>query len=179
MVKARVLLGLFIALNLGSVLQAGCPPLSGGNSCSSGIRGTVTNDSAAAGNVGEYIESVVGVTNVPTSTQFGDLTSIVLTAGDWDVQALLHAVVNGASWALISIGVSTHSGNDQTGLVVGSNSFQNVFSATSTQPQQVPLYINSYRVSLSATTTIYLKFSSTYSGGTPVCYGRLSARRVR
>jgi hypothetical protein len=41
------------------------------------------------------------------------------------------------------------------------------------------MVIPSYRQSLSTTTPIYLKMNETYVSGTPIVYGRLSARRVR
>lgn len=51
------------------------------------IKGTGTNNSAAAGYVGEFISSSIPmVSAVPfTSTVYGDVTSITLTPGDWDI----------------------------------------------------------------------------------------------
>src|SRR4029077_4886616 len=51
------------------------------------LLGTATNDNATAGNVGEYIESVIpaGAAIAITSATNTNLTSISLTAGDWDV----------------------------------------------------------------------------------------------
>src|SRR2546421_430181 len=50
--------------------------------------GTTTNDNAVSGNLGEYISSTVArgaaVTGAANGT-YKDLTSIVLTAGDWDI----------------------------------------------------------------------------------------------
>jgi hypothetical protein len=142
------------------------------------IKGTTTNDSASAGWVGEYIESVISTfTNYPTSTQYGDLTSISLTAGDWDVTALIEASENGATiTGDFRVGISTTSGNSGTGLVTGSNHF-NMIRANSTQDS--PACIANYRVSLSTTTTVYLKYRAAYSSGTPQAVGRISARRVR
>lgn len=140
------------------------------------IRGTTTNDNAATGFVGEYVESVVAVTNFPTAGQYGDLTSISLTAGDWDVSAFISATANGSTFTDWYIGISTTSGNSATGLVVGSN-FSNSFGATAAydSPQTIP----GYRMSLSGTTTVYLKYRGGYSVATPKAAGRLSARRMR
>ena len=54
------------------------------------IVGTATNDSATAGNVGEYVSSAVtpAYPITLTSTQYADVTSISLTAGDWDVTGM-------------------------------------------------------------------------------------------
>lgn len=143
---------------------------------SAGILGTATNDSASAGNVGEYVSSVVTATNFPATNVYGDLTSISLTAGDWDVTGIVDSTLNGATMTVAVGGVSTTSGNSATGLTVGSNFFN---SPPPTSAYDVQIVIPAYRISLSATTTVYLKYRASYSAGTPQATGRLSARRVR
>src|SRR6266436_3159933 len=51
------------------------------------VVGTVTNDNAAAGSVGEYVESNIAFASATslTSNTAKTITSISLTAGDWDV----------------------------------------------------------------------------------------------
>ena len=52
------------------------------------IPGTITNDDAAAGNVGECIRQtrvVSGSAGITTATPLNVTTAIVLTPGDWDV----------------------------------------------------------------------------------------------
>jgi len=51
------------------------------------LPGTTTNDNASAGNVGQYITSSVASpgTSVGTTGSTVNITSILLTAGDWDV----------------------------------------------------------------------------------------------
>lgn len=143
------------------------------------IIGTNTNNSAAAGWVGEYLESLQSAfTAWPASTgQYGDGVSLALTAGDWDVTAVAEFRDNGATIAGISeMGIGTASGNSGTGLVGGSNAVGIAyFGATTWWGAAVP----SFRVSISATTTYYLKLFLTYSAGTPQYRCRLSARRVR
>lgn len=143
------------------------------------IIGTNTNSSATAGWVGEYLESTVtAFTAWPATTaQYGDGTSLSLTAGDWDVTAVAEFRDNGATIAGISeMGIGTASGNSSTGLVGGSNAVGiAAFGATTWWGGAVP----NFRVSLSATTTYYLKLFLTYSAGTPQYRCRLSARRVR
>lgn len=143
------------------------------------IHGTNTNDSATAGFVGEYIESVVSLTNFPTTTNYGDLTSISLTAGDWDVTGILFADRNGSTWQDAILGISITSGNSSTGLVNGSNKVVFAYTTAVATTSNFSLDIPNYRMSLSATTTIYLKYYSDYTVGTPQAAGRLSARRVR
>ena len=143
------------------------------------IIGTTTNDSAAAGDVGEYVENYASASNAPTSNQYGDLTSITLTAGDWDVSGVLEYLINGATWSNVEIGITSHTGNDSTGLVLGSNWTTGQWASSSTTPTQVSLVIPVFRVSLASSTTYYLKDISVYTGGPPTVYGRISARRVR
>lgn len=142
------------------------------------VHGTNTNDAASAGFVGEYVESVVSTsTNVPSSNnQFGDLTSISLTAGDWDVTLVAWFTLNGATATDVEIGIGTATGNNGAGLVIGSNTID-IPPPTSTN--DAGSTIPSFRVSLSSTTTIYGKIQVTFSAGTLKYRCRLSARRMR
>lgn len=142
-----------------------------------GIVGTTTNDNASAGNVGEYIESVVATIAGGASGVFSDLTSIALTAGDWDVTGAIY-FSGGTGYTVWQIGISLTSGNSTTGLVLGSNRF--VTDLTGGVSVEQNLYVPVYRISLSgASTPVYLKFAQNYTGGTPVGSGRISARRIR
>lgn len=141
------------------------------------VLGVATNTAASAGYKGEYVESVAGPINFTATGGFKDLTSISLTAGDWDV-TLVAQSNNNAAVAVTSyqFGISTTTGNSSTGLVFGSNYIQLPGSSST---QDVSGSIASYRMSLSTTTTVYGKMLCTWSTGTPQAYGRLSARRIR
>lgn len=140
------------------------------------ILGTTTNDDAAAGFVGQYIESVVSSVNFPATTTWGDCTSISLTAGDWDVTAQGTASAAGATVTDWSTGISVTSGNSTSGLVVGSSRHvMRVMNAT----EGSFTCIANYRMTFTGTTTVYFKFQSTFITATPNLSGRLSARRVR
>lgn len=144
------------------------------------LRGTNTNDSAADAFVGFYSESInTATTNSTGTTQWTDCTSLSLTAGDWDVTGTFFVEANGATWSVASVGISTTSGNSATGLTLGSNRLEADHGNTSTVITALSFSIPTYRISLSATTTVYHKFNCTFSAGTPRCRGRLSARRVR
>lgn len=142
------------------------------------IVGTNTNNSAASGNVGEYVESVVSAVTAAATGQYQDTTTISLTAGDWDVTmfvaantgavALITEVLGGAS-----IGTA---GNAFSDAVAGSNFFD--FSSL-VSGEQFNASVPSWRVLLSGTTTIRMKMRYQFSGTTPTSSGRLSARRVR
>lgn len=145
---------------------------------SAGIVGTATNNNATAGNVGEYVESLVtSYTNIPgATTAWGDLTSISLTAGDWDVTGFVDWSLNGSVQTVAQIGISTTSGNSATGLVDGNNMATLVIA---TAAQNRAGVIPAYRMSLSGTTTVYFKLNATYTVATPQYVCRLSARRMR
>jgi hypothetical protein len=163
------------------------PALSAGNvkvidakSTGVAILGTTTNDSAATGFIGEYVVGTASSLNAGTTGQYTDGTSISLTAGDWSLSAMMDAVINTATWSTIILGISTTSGNSSTGLVGGDNLAAALWSNSAATPQRYSLVIPSYRMSLSATTTVYLKTQTVYSAGQPVYNGlRLSALRVR
>lgn len=140
-------------------------------------QGTTTNDSAVAGNVGEYIESIFSTVSPPSTGVWQDSTSISLTPGDWDVTLNMNVQAQGGTVTGVLFGISSTSGNSGTGLVVGSNR-NNIFIPTASTDAGGS--IAAYRVSISATTTYYAKFLTVYSlGAGPFQTGRLSARRVR
>ena len=143
------------------------------------IHGTNTNDSAAAGYIGETASSVVGFTNFPATTVFGDLTSISLTAGDWDVTALAQIYANSAAVTEWQIGITASSGTSTSGLVDGSNYLDVIPPTALSGGNKDQGAIPTFRVSLSGTTTYYFKYAATYTVATPQAAGRLSARRVR
>lgn len=166
--------GTFVALE-GTQTLTGAKTLSAATG--NPIHGTNTNDAAASGYVGEYIESVVANVSFPAALDWGDLTSISLTAGDWDVSSVGLATVGSAvAMTIWNAGISTTSGNSATGLVFGSNRVEYAAPITG---QNTSGGISTYRISLSSTTTVYYKMLQSSSSGTPTLYGRLSARRVR
>ena len=145
---------------------------------SSSVRGTTTNDSAAAGFIGEAVRSVATSAACTTSGDFEDVTSISLTAGDWDVSGHCFFEQNGATWTNVRCVVASTAGNADVGSLGDNDALLGVASSATT-PTHVSLIIPAYRVSISATTTYYLKSRCIYSAGSPQRRGRISARRVR
>lgn len=140
----------------------------------SSITGTTTNNNASAGYVGEVISSFVLQASAVslTSATSADITSISLTAGDWDVYG---NVVNEASGPLITIArgwISTTSAtlpdNSKTSFEDSVGGFGNWGVATPT-----------LRLSLSTTTTVYLSTQVTLTSGTCTGSGGIYARRAR
>lgn len=139
--------------------------------------GTATNDNAAAGKVGQYIFSAVGSTSFPATTAYGDLTSISLTAGDWLVTGHMTVEYVAGTMTVLRLGISTTAGNNSTGLTIGDTlALLSPLDATRNLGHGT---IAPLRISLNATTTVYLKFRSDYTSTAPNGYGRLSAWRIR
>ncbi len=150
-----------------------------GNS-GSGILGTTTNDNADAGNVGEIIESTVlqGAAVSLTASTPANITSISLTAGDWDVWAILW--LSPAATTSITaewVAISTTSATIPT-------SPDGAGQALSIHAAVVPNFRSSTpvaqkRLSLSATTTVYLVGQVNFTVDTCGGFGYIGARRRR
>lgn len=148
------------------------------------IKGTTTNDSASSGNIGEYISSTIlrssGV--ALSSTTSKTITSISLTAGDWDVWATfgLEGVSTTVSTYLACISLTNNTivstsdpnGGAVTGYSPGSG---NVF-ATGNVVYVAP--IGMQRISVASTTTVYLVINAQFSANVNG-WGFIGARRVR
>jgi hypothetical protein len=143
--------------------------------------GTTTNDDATAGRLGEYVSSVLGAGSAValTTATPANVTSISLTAGDWDVWGavvhnpaatttitILHAAINTTSATLPTVGLDTR----------GYTLFR-CASFAPAAPMAYPVPVS--RVSLGATTTIYLVAQATFATSTMSAYGFIAARRVR
>lgn len=141
------------------------------------IKGTATNDSAAAGFIGEYISSLIVSpgTTLTTATP-ANITTISLTAGDWDVSGeLWFAIGTGAATQLTGAISSVSTGLPAIGVGIARGMIQTAFQASVLQI--IPLI--STRVSLASTTTYYLVAQAVFPSGTTTCYGRIGARRER
>jgi microcystin-dependent protein len=148
----------------------------------SGIIGTTTNNDATAGSVGEYVTANVisaSAVNVLTNTPT-NVTSITLTAGDWDVRGQV-AFVTTATTQLsrIEAAISNMSAtrpnawdDTQPVSVMLWNSFQ---PGTTT----FVLPTASGRVSIASSATLYLIAYSLLTVSTLGGYGFIAARRIR
>lgn len=143
---------------------------------SAGIKGTTTNNDATAGNVGEYVSSVIagGSAITFTTTVTSDVTSISLTAGDWDVEGNVNYGETASTVTARAAGITS---TDATIPVDGSQANCGVQSVVTSEKNTITLPRK--RFSLSGTTTIYLVANATFSAGTCVGFGTLTARRVR
>lgn len=144
----------------------------------SGIIGTTTNDSAATGSVGQYQESVVliGAAVALTSTIPRTITSITLSAGDWDVNGFIGFATGGTTTTtVIASGISTTNNAfpspvDSSDMLLQCSFVTNAFN-------QIPCGVK--RISLAAPTVVYLIAQSNFATSTCTAYGTIRARRVR
>ncbi len=150
--------------------------LQGGSSGAS-ILGTNTNDNAPSGYYGELAStgSFASALAAPASTNWGDLVSTTVAAGDWDFSANMQLNASGSANVAYEIAISSVSGNSATNIQLGDNAFLVNLATATTGSACIP----SYRMTFTAATTVYLKQNATYASGTPSVKGRLRARRVR
>jgi hypothetical protein len=140
------------------------------------IVGTATNNNAVAGNIGEYVSSTIalgGAVSLATTTT-ANVTSISLTAGDWDVTGVVDYAMTSATATNFNHGVSV------TSATLGGQDMyvQKPFAFAGSSAvfgDAVPVT----RISLASTTTIYLVAQATFSGGSVDAYGTIRARRIR
>lgn len=143
-------------------------------------KGTTTNDNAAAGNLGEIIESeiLVGSAVALTTNTSANVTSISLTAGDWDVWGNVWYTPAATTSITIHQGaINTVSATLPT--APGAGAFYKVVEAALVPNAIFGESVGQRRLSLSATTTVYLVAQATFTISTLSAYGYIGARRVR
>lgn len=153
------------------------------------IKGTPTNDSAIAGDVGEYLESNLlsaSAVSVTTATPVNIIT-MVLTPGDWDVDGCIDfvpaATTSVTQWN-VSISNTTGALQSQApstsaAINIGPFATVTVNQAASVPAAEVTMPSFTVRVSVAATTTIYLVAQAAFTVSTMTAYGSLRARRIR
>lgn len=141
---------------------------------------TATNDSASAGKLGEYVASAVqsGSAVSLTSGTPANVTSIALTAGDWDVFGSV-AFTGGGTTTVTGLQASISSASAalsyNTPNYAAATQFGNS-GGLSWLPTLVP---GPLRVSLASGVTIYLVAQAAFGVSTCQAYGTLQARRAR
>jgi hypothetical protein len=142
-----------------------------------GLVGTTTNNNAQAGSVGEYISSTVliGAALALTSTTARDVTSISLTAGDWDVWGTVCFAPSAATITNLRGWINTTSVTNPT--EPGGGGMVTLNLPFPSSAQVIP--VGRLRLSLATTTSAFLSVNSAFSAGTLSAYGFIGARRVR
>jgi len=134
----------------------------------------VTNASnATAGYVGEYVESIILDAGPVSITTTANLTSISLTAGDWDVSG--NVQVN-----FSATGIHLYAWVSSTSNTLPNGAYYNGWYCTGTNNMALNgMQAPTRRFSLSSTTTIYVSASVSMVSGTANIIGGIYARRVR
>jgi hypothetical protein len=137
-----------------------------------GIVGTTAANNAAAGSVGEFVSANAAGGSVPLTTAVAaNITSISLTAGDWDVDGNSNFAFSAASAVTVIAAISATSATLPPGVFQGSLQGSTLTNAT--------LPTGTTRFSLAATTTIFLVGFASFAGVTCNGGGFIRARRVR
>lgn len=139
--------------------------------------GTTAGGNAAAGSLGEHVSASVvqGSATALTTATPKTVTTISLTAGDWDITAI--GAITGASTGTnfdVAIGTTT---NSLTGTILGNSRCET--PTVSLTGADASLMIPAFRVNITSTTSYYLIVQETFTIGSPAAYGRISARRIR
>lgn len=174
--------GSTITLSTPQNIGTGSSPTFATLTLTAGLVGTATNDDAAAGKVGEYlsVSSPTGGTATPGSTDaFVNITSMSLTAGDWDVWGTARFDTGGAFVGTrYDIGISLSSAAADS---TSSGGYIRDYIAINGAFIRL-LNTGVRRISLSGTVTVYLVGSLTYGTLGVTTWGSnsiLMARRVR
>lgn len=141
--------------------------------------GTILGDAAATGIIGQRVVSNISSGSaivVATTNVFQNITTISLTAGDWDVSGMIEFANNGAVVTGIAGYISLFTGNTTTDYVNGDNALDAVPSSSTSNSS---VSILNWQVNVTTTTTVFLKALGGFSAGNPKMFGRISARRMR
>lgn len=146
--------------------------------------GTTAADDAVTGSLGEYLSSTVatGASVTLASGSATPITSINLTAGDWDVTGVVDYTPNAAtSVTILSQGANATNNCMTNGTGLGA---QDTYSKWETAANIIgasdPAWvIPVQRIAIASTTTVCLISNATFSVNTLKAYGTIRARRMR
>lgn len=146
--------------------------------------GEPSTGSAVTGEIGEYVESVIPIGSAVslTTNTAKDMTTISLTAGDWDVDAMF-GITGGSTTIFVNEMGCISSGATNTmdftnGRFAGEASGGSAYVSNSAVGGKT-LNVAPVRFSLSTTTTIRAIAYFQFNTSTAAVYGILRARRIR
>jgi hypothetical protein len=139
------------------------------------VVGVTDGSDSAAGMVGEFKSAAVTTGVALTTATARDLTTLALTAGDWDIvgEAYFQASTSaGTSDQRVWVNTvsATQPTGDQGGLAIVSTSSAGLINNPTTSP---------FRLLTSASVTLYLSVTATFNSGTMTAKGFVRARRMR
>ena len=150
-------------------------------SSTSGVIGTSTNDDAVVGSVGQYASSIIASpgSSITTNTNT-NITSISLTAGDWDVWGSVGFTGNPATKITFIAGwVSSTSATRPDPSLYSSFAFASAMNVIPYAQGAINIKVPKRRFSLASTTTVYVTAFTLFTISTTTAYGAIYARRVR
>jgi hypothetical protein len=160
----------------GAVVRAASPQIT-----TPDIIGTAAVGNANAGSVGEFIQSIIasGSAVSLTSGTGVNLTSISLTAGDWDVWAIFMRI--SAATTNVTQLLSSLSLVSGTISLLGDRSSATTYQSSGIVPGAAHMGSSMIqtRFNVSSTTTVYAVIQDSFSVSTLTGWGSLQARRVR
>lgn len=148
-------------------------------STTAGIVGTTAGDNAQTGSVGEVISSSVPIGSAVglTSGTAANITSISLTAGDWDVWGTIATNPAGTTTQSLTIAsINTVSGAQAT---LPNSGAMIVLPFAAGGGSGIAASVGTRQINVTSTTTVYLVITSTFATSTNAAYGFLAARRRR
>lgn len=155
----------------------------------------ISGSAVPSGFVGQVISSVTANANIPAgSASFGDVTSILLTAGLWQISGYYSLARNSATFTSTDIGLGiTNGATSGTNFVNGVN-YQNPGAIIPTSFSRAELFVSPFIVRCDGSTitrvedniaftnsglTLYLKlYVAVFTAGTPQGQGKLTAIRL-
>lgn len=139
-----------------------------------GLTGTTTNNNANSGSVGEYI-TATGTAVSLTSVTPANITSISLTAGDWDVSGNVSFVPAGTT-VLQSFETSINTITATHAAIPFNATVSGIIIGAGANNTQIPPI---QRISVATTTTVFLVATAVFVTSTLTASGYIRARRVR
>lgn len=139
-----------------------------------GIKGTTLADNAQAGSIGEYMTATGTAVPVTTSTA-ANITSITLTAGDWDVWGNIEFIGNTGTLITGIVG--------SVSLTSATTTPPPFFSALNGVPFNSAAIVTQFapiqRINVSTNTVVFLVGQATFTVSTVSVNGYIAARRRR
>jgi hypothetical protein len=147
--------------------------VTGASTLSGGIVGTTSVGNASAGNLGELISNSATAVSL-TSGAAANVTSITLTAGDWDVSSTVLFVPAGTTVMQLQAG-----GPSTTSATLGALGSYGSIAGNQTAGQGSAIASPTIRVNVSASTTVFCVALSSFTTSTCTASGLIRARRIR
>jgi 6-phosphogluconolactonase (cycloisomerase 2 family) len=146
-----------------------------------GLVGTATNNNAVAGMVGELLSASLAsgsATSLTTDTP-KTIISLSLTAGDWDVEGVVGYLPGATTnYTHLSQGLSTTT-NTMPSADSGAQCALTLPSTGGGSAMELIQDTPTVRMSLAATTTVYLVSHTVFTTSTMTAFGSIRARRFR